>query len=202
MVWVEHIFGVILIGAALFYLFLAIAPREVLYVIPIVLVIGGIYLGFFDSSGKDKVTLRNIQRVFGVAAILAGILFTAGLRDKGMAWENYSDENLREAKENGMPVLLDFYADWCIPCLELDRNTWTDPDVIKATKDIKRLKVDLTQFDSQESENIRKKFDISGVPTIVFIRTDGSEAVNSRTVGFVAPKDFLQKLKDAMSNNQ
>jgi thiol:disulfide interchange protein DsbD len=104
-----------------------------------------------------------------------------------------------EAKENGMPVILDFSADWCIPCLELDRNTWTDQKVIEATKDISRLKVDLTYFDSPESEVLRKKFNISGVPTVVFIRADGKEAIDSRIVGFVPPKEFLDKLKQAMS---
>jgi thiol:disulfide interchange protein DsbD len=115
-----------------------------------------------------------------------------------MTWEEYTDLDFLEAKENGVPVLLDFYADWCIPCMELDRNTWTDPNVIEATKDISRLKVDLTQFDSPESEVLRKKFNISGVPTVVFIRGDGIEALDSRIIGFVPPKEFLTKLKQAM----
>jgi thiol:disulfide interchange protein DsbD len=133
--------------------------------------------------------------------VLLGLLYANGLRDTGMTWENYSDLDLLEAKENGMPVLLDFYADWCIPCIELDRNTWTDPQVMEATKDISRLKVDLTYFDSPESEALRKKFNISGVPTVVFIRMDGTEATESRIIGFVPPKEFLVKLKQAMSTN-
>jgi thioredoxin:protein disulfide reductase len=198
LVWVEHIFGVILTGTALFYLSLAAAAKETMYVIPLVLVIGGIYLGFVDSSGKDKPVLKNIQWVFGIVVILLGLFYANNIRDIGMTWEEYSDLDLSEAKENGMPVLLDFSADWCIPCLELDRNTWTDPKVIEATKDITRLKVDLTSFDSPESETLRKKFNISGVPTVVFIRTDGTEATESRIVGFAPPKEFLDKLKQAM----
>ena len=118
-----------------------------------------------------------------------------------MTWEEYTDFDLSEAKENGMPVLLDFSADWCIPCIELDRNTWTDPKVIEATKDISRLKVDMTYFDSPESETLRKKFNISGVPTVVFIRTDGTEATESRIIGFAHPKEFLDKLKQAMHSD-
>jgi thiol:disulfide interchange protein DsbD len=201
LVWVEHIFGVILIGASLFYLSLAIAPKEAVYIIPLVLVVGGIYLGFVDSSGKDKPTLKNIQWIFGTLTILFGLLYANGMREKGMEWESYSDMDLMEAKENGMPILLDFYADWCIPCMELDRNTWTDAEVIKATNDIKRLKVDLTHFDSPESEALRKRFNISGVPTVVFIREDGTEANESRIVGFVPPKEFLTKLKQALGDS-
>ncbi len=198
LVWVEHIFGVILTGTALFYLSLAVAPKETMYVVPLGLVVGGIYLGFVDSSGKDKPVLKNIQWIFGIVMILLGLLYANSIRDTGMTWEEYSDLDLSEAKENGMPVLLDFSADWCIPCMELDRNTWTDPKVIEATKDISRLKVDLTYFDSPESETLRKKFNISGVPTVIFIRTDGTEATESRIIGFVPPKEFLAKLKQAM----
>jgi len=201
LVWVEHIFGVILAGTALFYLSLAVAPKETIYVIPLVLVIGGIYLGFIDNSGKDKPLLKKIQWIFGILTILLGLFYASDISDTGITWEEYSDFYLTEARENGMPVLLDFSADWCIPCMELDRNTWTDPKVIEATKDIRRLKVNLTYFDSPESEVLRKKFNISGVPTVVFIRTDGTEAAESRIVGFVPPNEFLSNLKQAMSTD-
>ena len=198
LIWVEHIFGVILVGAALFYLSLAIAPKFAIYVIPIALAAGGIYLGFIDKSGKDKPALKRIQWMLGIIAIVAGLIFANNLRNKGMTWETYSDADLLKAKETGLPVMIDFYADWCIPCLELDRNTWTDEEVIQATKDIKKIKVDLTHFDSQEAEVLRKKFNISGVPTIIFIRADGTEAIESRIIGFVSPKEFLTKLKQSI----
>jgi thiol:disulfide interchange protein DsbD len=123
------------------------------------------------------------------------------MRETGITWETYTDMDFLEAKENGEPVLLDFSADWCIPCIELDRNTWTSGEVIKATKDIRRMKVDLTLFDSPESEALRKKFNISGVPTIVIIKPDGTEAIEARTVGFIAPQEFLLKLKQALNTN-
>ncbi len=200
LVWVEHTFGVILAGAGLFYLLLAVAPKSSLYVVPITMVIGGFYLGFLDDSGKEKRWLKYVQWTFGIAAIAAGIVFANGLTQKGMSWETYSDSEVLDSKENGIPVVIDFYADWCIPCLELDRKTWTDPKVIQRTRDMKRLKVDLTQFDSPQSDAIRKKYNISGVPTIVFLRHDGTEAMDARIVGFIPPGEFLAKLKQANSS--
>jgi len=199
LVWVERVFGVILTGAALFYLLLAVAPKYSAYAAPFVLIVGGLYLGFIDESGKGKKGLRRVQWIFGTACIVLGVVFVRGLREPGIVWEPFSDQRLLDARENGMPVLMDFYAEWCIPCLELDRNTWTDTEVVKATKDIVRLKVDLTRFDSPESDALRKRFNISGVPTIVVLRSDGTEAVESRVVGFVPPGEFLSKLKPVLN---
>ena len=115
-----------------------------------------------------------------------------------IVWEEYTDDRLQEARENGLPVVMDFSADWCIPCKELELNTFTDEDVIKATRDVARLKVDLTQFDSPESEALRRTFNISGVPTIVFLGSDGTETNDTRIVGFVPPSEFLAIFQRAM----
>jgi thiol:disulfide interchange protein DsbD len=94
---------------------------------------------------------------------------------------------------------LDFYADWCIPCLELDRKTFTDPNVIDATNEFVRLKVDLTHFDSPESEALRKEFAIAGVPTIVFLDRTGSEVKSSRVVGYLPPEEFIARVQPLLS---
>ena len=197
LVWVERIFGVILTGAALFYFSLAIVPKYAVYVVPLTLFIGGIYLGFIDNSGKDRPFLKRIQWGVGGLCVLLALYFGNGLRQSGISWESYSEQKLVEAKADGMPVIMDFYADWCIPCLELERNTFTNPEVAKGAKEFLRLKVDLTHFDSPEAEALRKKYDISGVPTIVFLKSDGEESAESRIVGFVPPSEFVKKLKAA-----
>ncbi len=194
LVWVEHIFGVILTGAALFYLSLAVAPKLAVYVIPITLIIGGIYLGFIDGSGKEKKALKRIQIIFGSIVIILGAIFLNNLRDTGMSWEKYSKENIENAISSNTPIIMDFYADWCIPCIELDRNTWTDKKVIEALDNFKRIKVDLTHFDSPESEALRRNFNISGVPTIIFLDGKGNEISDMRIVGYISPKEFLEKL--------
>ncbi len=195
LVWVERIFGVVLTGAALFYFSLAVVPKYATYVVPIILFVGGIYLGFIDRSGKDRPLLKKIQWIVGGVCILLGLYEANGLRKPEISWEPYSEEKLAEAKLDRMPVIMDFYADWCIPCMELDRNTFTDNEVAKEAKEFVRLKVDLTHFDSPESEALRKRFNISGVPTIVFLKSDGTEHTESRVVGFLPPAEFIKKLK-------
>ncbi|GJQ19845.1 MAG: hypothetical protein HBSIN02_02000 [Bacteroidia bacterium] len=195
LIWVERLFGVVLMGAALFYLSLAVAPSWAAFVVPVTLVAGGIYLGFLERSGSDKPFVRRIQWAFGAACVVAGVMAADALREPGITWQVYTRERLAEARAEGKPVMIDFYADWCIPCLELDHRTFTDEEVMRASESFVRLKVDLTHFDSPESEALRREFDIAGVPTIVFLDKDGMEERSARVVGYLSPPDFLERIK-------
>ena len=199
LVWVERMFGAILTAAGLFYLSLAFLPAHSAYIIPAALILGGIYLGFLEPSGRDKTGLRRFKWAFGVVAIAFGVVSANALREPGINRQQYSDAKLDEAVKLSKPVMIDFYADWCIPCLELDRKTFTDPQVISATSEFVRLKVDLTHFDSPDSEALRKRFNIAGVPTIVFVDKKGQEVLSSRVVGYLPPKEFIEKAKPALA---
>ncbi len=197
LVWVERIFGVVLSAAGLFYLSLALVPWFSTYIIPATLILGGAYLGFLESSGKEKKGLQRFKWAFGIITIAFGIFTANALREPGITWEHFSEAKISEAKSLNKPVVMDFYADWCIPCLELERKTFTDAGVIDATRGFVRLKVDLTHFDSPESEALRKAFNIAGVPTIVFVDRTGQEIAGSRVVGYLPPKEFIEKVKPA-----
>ncbi|MEX2367935.1 MAG: cytochrome c biogenesis protein CcdA, partial [Balneolaceae bacterium] len=194
MVWVKKIFGVVLVGVALFYLALAFYPAYTLHAVIATLFAGGIYLGFLERSGGGQKGFTRIKWAVGLVCILLGGLLFQNLQKAGIIWEPYTDERYESALENGTPVMMDFYADWCIPCLELERVTFTDPDVMDATQEFTRLKVDMTQYDSERSEALREQFDIAGVPTIVFINSNGEEVYDARVVGFLRPDRFLERV--------
>jgi thiol:disulfide interchange protein DsbD len=194
MVWVKKLFGIVLIGIGGFYFGLALFPQFVEWIIIFTLILGGIYLGFLERSGSDRRGFRFTKLVTGVVAIVLGIMFYMNLQKEGVQWEMYSAEKLEAASLNSQPVMIDFYADWCIPCLELDRITFTDEEVIRQTKNMMRLKVDLTNFDSPESEALRQQYNIAGVPTIVFLDENGDEVHQARIVGFMRPNEFLRRV--------
>lgn len=198
LIWVERIFGVVLVAAATFYLALAIAPKLAVYIPAIALILGGIYLGFIEPSGKEKKNIRRVKWAFGLAALAIGIVFANALREPGVEWEKYDDQLLEHAKRTNRPVMIYFSADWCIPCLELDRKTYTDASVISTADAFVRSKVDLTHFDSPEAELLRKKFNVAGVPTIVFLDRHGMEDENARVVGYLPPDQFLQRMKQVL----
>jgi thiol:disulfide interchange protein DsbD len=121
------------------------------------------------------------------------------LQKPAIKWQPYTPEKLAEGIAAKKPVMMDFYADWCIPCPELDRLTFTDETVIEATDDLVKLKVDLTHFNSADSETLRRNFNVSGVPIIVFLGTDGNEVPGTRVVGYLKPEEFVKRMQPVLS---
>lgn len=197
MIWVKKLFGVILIGVALFYLALAFVPAFSFHVIVISVVAGGIYLGFLESSGDKEGAFVWVKRAAGIGALGIGLIMFQNLQKESIEWEEYDPAKIEQAREEGVPVMIDFYADWCIPCLELGRRTFTDEAVIRQTESFLRMKVDLTHFDSEEAGQLRSRYDIAGVPTILFLDADGVEVTEARVIGFEGPDRFLRRVAKA-----
>ncbi|MGF1671461.1 MAG: protein-disulfide reductase DsbD family protein [Balneolaceae bacterium] len=195
MVWVKKVFGIVLIGAALFYAGLAFFPAYVFHVIPATIILGGIYLGFIEGTSNDNKLFRRVKWATGVAALIGGFMLVQNLQLESIEWKEYSEDEVEMALAENRPVMLDFYADWCIPCLELDRLTFTDTEVISKTENFMKLKVDLTNYDSPESEELRKRYDVAGVPTIIFLDPAGNEVPDTRVVGFLNANEFLKRVE-------
>jgi len=189
--WVKKLLGFILFGVAFFYLSLAFRPALVFVLIPLTLVIGGVYLGFLERSPVPGHWFVWAKRVVGVAAVAAGILFFLAGRKPSLEWTPYSAERLAATDR---PVVVYFSANWCIPCLELDRRTFTDAGVIRELNRFATFKVDLTHFDSPESREMRELFEIRGVPTMIFLDARGEEVRRARQVGFVPATEMLAVL--------
>jgi len=195
--WVKHLFGVILVGVAAFYLCLAFAPSKLGLVVPAALGLGGLYLGFLEATGRDRPGFRRFKWAVGTAAIVAAALVAFRPVPQAVTWDVYADETLAAARTQGRPVVLDFSAEWCVPCHELEDNTFTDPAVVAAMEPFTRMKVDLTRFDSPVSIALRERYAIAGVPSILFLGPDGSEVPDTRVVGFLAPGPFLERVRRA-----
>lgn len=194
MVWVKKLFGVIMLSFGLFYLLNAGAPRFSGWVLPVALIAGGLYLGFIERSAAKRKGFVLFKRSLGIAALAGGIAFVATAPKQSLVFQPYNDAAVQQALASGKPVILDFSADWCIPCHELDRNTFSDPRVIAAAGAFAAFKVDLTHSDSPEAMARTKQFHIQGVPTVIFL-APGGEVEAARFTGFLPPGKFLDKLQ-------
>ncbi len=99
------------------------------------------------------------------------------------------DRELAAASSAGKPVMLDFYADWCVSCKEMEHYTFSDENVQSSLTNVVLLQADVTLNDSDD-QALLQRFDIFGPPTIVFFDTDGQERKNFRVVGFMPAADF------------
>ena len=95
------------------------------------------------------------------------------------------------AENNKSLVMLDLYADWCVACKEFEKETFSDPSVLKAFGDMLLLQVDMTK-NSEENRALMTKYKVLGLPTILFFSRDGKEIEGSRVNGFIPPVEFLQ----------
>ena len=195
LVWVKKVFGVVLLGLSLFYLASSFYPDFIRFVMPTTLILGGSYLGFLDRTGNKSSLFRSFKWFVGVVAILVGLSFLLMRPTAGVIWEPYTSEKINLAKKSEKPVIIDFYADWCIPCHELDQYTYSNPKVIEALEPFVRLKVNATNPDTLEAMEPIKRFDILGVPTILFLDSKGKEIKNSRITGYISAAEFLKNIE-------
>ncbi len=196
MVWVRKIFGFILIGMAIYFLRTLIPEAVYPFLLPVLALIAGIYLGWVEKSEGATRAFRWVRNIVGVLLIAISIgHFIPKAEAETIQWQQYSEEFLTGAHQAGKPVIIDFTADWCLPCKELDKHTFTDSEVIKLSQSFIRLKADLTRSEDSSVKRLREKFRIVGVPTIVFIDPKGEEVEELRVIGFIKAEKFLERMK-------
>ena len=217
MVWVRNIFGFVLIGMAIYFL-QPLFPSALLYNLALAFtaLIGGLYMAWLEPTEVPGKTFSIIRNLIGIIFFFLSILFfsfsieaavedslfsnqamSAESQDK-INWKPYSEELLQQANRNQIPVMLDFYADWCIPCKELDKFVFSQPEVIELSRQFLMMKVDLTKAGDPDTQAWRKKYAIKGVPTLVFLKPSLEEMKDLRVVGYVEKEDFLVIMKKSL----
>ena len=104
------------------------------------------------------------------------------------------DALLNKAKQEKKLVLLDFYADWCISCKEMEVNTFANPEVSKELQQFVLLQADVTA-NSRDNQALLKRFGLFGPPGILFFNLESQEQQDQRVIGYMPPQRFIERLK-------
>ena len=205
--WMETVrrfFGLILLGMALYFLN-PLMGHYAAWALVAFLAASAAYLILVEARRAASRVFAGLVVCLGAGLGLAAVLLVPGEPRQGIVWATYSEEALAQAGRQGKSVMIDAYADWCLPCKELDTFTFTDPAVRSAAEGLVRLKLDLTLIETgSEAERARGRFGILGVPTILFLDSSGRERTDLRLEGFEPPDRFLtriQRIEDSSNSS-
>ncbi len=192
---VKHIFGFLLLGMAIYFLN-PILPKAVqTYALPVFGILSALILLFFDKKANNIKNFRIFKTAFSILVIAVSVWALIPSDKKSPDWEMFSQEKYNSSLNNGEMMIIDFYADWCIPCKELDGMTFSDPRVVEQSKEFTNYKVDMTETLSETTEKLRNQFKVVGVPTVIIINSKGIEV--GRINSFVNADEFLKLLQKA-----
>lgn len=224
---IKAVFGVLLLAVAIWMLERIIPATVSLILWGILLITSSIYMGALEGLQIESSGWKKFWKGIGLILFTYGILLLIGAASgstnmmqplKGLAVASTSspqaahnelaftkikgleglNQALTKAKANGQTVMLDFYADWCISCKEMEKFTFNNTQVQNELKNTLLLQADVTDNDALDKE-LYKHFGIIGPPAIIFYNNQGSEMRNYRVVGYMPAEKFTSHVNQALN---
>ena len=187
---VKHIFGFLLLAMALYFVN-PLLPKSINnYTLPSFGIFAACFLLIFDKKANNIKGFRFFKIALSGIVIALSVYALIPEKKESPNWQSFSQSKYEQSLNKNEKMIIDFYADWCIPCKELDALTFADKRVVETSKRFTSYKVDMTQTLSDETEKLRNKFNIVGMPTVLIINSRGKEV--ERLTGFINADEFLK----------
>lgn len=214
---VSKVFGVIMLSIAIYMLSRIVPPILTMYLWAVLLVVSGVYMGALEPL-KDRSWDALFKGVGLIALIYGFMLFYGALKGETNPFDPLPRqivENSQSVGQNslefkkihslseldavieqnkGKKIMLDFYADWCVSCKELEHTTFKNPDVIALLKDYVLIQADVTQ-NSDEERALSRHFGLFGPPGIIFFDKEGKQVQGADLIGYKDAEAFLKHIK-------
>jgi thioredoxin:protein disulfide reductase len=198
MIWVRKLLGWVLVAMAAYFIKPLFSGQQTgMLVLAMVILAAGVHLGLIDRTTGTFKAFGLVKKGFGIAALAlaAYMVISLIMIGPGVTWHDYSDERVEQAVKMEKPVIIDFYADWCAPCRELEQITFHHPEILQLAKnDFVMIKVDLTRKGNPINENLLRQYEVRGVPTVVFLDRQGRERKDLRVVSFLPADQFIKHM--------
>lgn len=191
MVTVKKGMGFVLIAMAFYFLRPLMHENVFKYGVAASLLIGAAFVLISRAQGA-----KMMRVAVGVVLLVAGVLFALPHPEGAhVQWTAYEANALTAATTaRQKPIVVDFTADWCIPCKEMDARTFSNQDVADELGRFTLVRADVTK-DTPQGRELMKRYGVVGPPTILFLDAAGNEIRNLRLTGFEGPEQFVERLK-------
>ena len=199
MVWIRKLMGWVLVGMAAYFIRPLLPQIAGILVMATAALAAGLHLAWIDRSRASFRAFDWLKSGAGIIGLVVATYMIGSLimQGPGVQWQAYSDQLLSTAIEKQKPVIIDFSAAWCAPCREMEEVTFHNHDVVKqAEQDFVMIKVDLTSNGNHDNDRLLQKYDVKGVPTIVFLDRQGRERRDLRLVDFLPADQFLIRMAE------
>jgi thiol:disulfide interchange protein DsbD len=203
MLWVNKLLGWILVGMAAYFIQPLLPAAIKVFLLAAVALAAALHLGWIIRSQAEFRGFEWLRTGVAIAGLIIATALIGSwvMRSPGVTSKPYSEPLLVEARKLKKPVIIDFYADWCAPCRELDEITFHDPEIVKqAKRDFIMIKVDLTRKGNPVHESLLRQYKVKGVPTVVFLDHQGKERGDLRLVDFLPAEQFLIRMAEIRKN--
>jgi thiol:disulfide interchange protein DsbD len=216
MIRVKEFYGFLLLGASLFFIQPLLGPSWTDILMALLLAAFAAYLGLFTQIENGAPLLPRVMKSFGVVAIAVSCAFAISATSKwgGLCmsqpndtkaiksatkffWHTKLEDAVKEAQKTKKPIFVDFRAEWCSICKELERDVFPDPKISVLFDKMVLLKIDTTNL-TPEIEALIKKFQVIGLPTLVTLDSYGNEIPALRMVGEVSVEHLENNLRRAL----
>lgn len=198
MLWVRKLMGWVLVAMAVHFI-RPILPELLKIILPIgIALAAGLHLGWLDQNEARSRAFQWLKVSTGTTCLVLATFWALSfaMRGSGISWQTYSETLLQEAKNQGKPVIIDFYADWCTPCRELEEATFHHADVVRVVeKSFIMIKVDVTKGNNPLHKQLLQNHAVKGVPTLVFLDAQGKERTDLRLVDYLSAERFLVHIR-------
>lgn len=195
MVSLERFFGFALVAVSIFIVssILPLKLPEILY-----LILGFISAIYFFKSIFTRNRILNF--ILMSISLFFSMQFINSILPKSepkILFSQFEMENFLKEKNAGKLIMVDFYANWCIPCKEMEHKTFSNKEIQETLKNFVLYQVDLTKEPKGSIKSFVEEMDIQGIPTILFFK-NGEEIENLRLVGYEGPEEFKKRLENAL----
>ncbi len=163
---------------------------------PGILLLGGLHLGFNAKTVLPGRYGPTLKYTIGVI-LIGGSLWLAwpAQTESAIDWQPYSKSAVEQARAAGKPILIDFYADWCPPCHQMERYVFSKESVAQAADGVVTLRVDASDRRANSTQQTLRRYNVDGLPSLLFMGPDGQERSELRLVGFHSADRVIAHLK-------